>query len=146
MNIQNKEMFDLSLNSLETELKGIGDNNLVKTDKLLNSINKTHFKEENTSHLKKLYIILLEYKLLCFSGIICSFLSGVLIVLMGLYLGEAVDKITSNDLIKVKKNGIKYGIIILIIGIIQTVVDYIRYYSIESIGEKISSIFNANSN
>ena len=141
MNIQNKEMFDLSLNSLETELKGIGDNNLVKTDKLLNSINKTHFKEENTSHLKKLYIILLEYKLLCFSGIICSFLSGVLIVLMGLYLGEAVDKITSNDLIKVKKNGIKYGIIILIIGIIQTIVDYIRYYSIESIGEKISSIF-----
>ena len=65
-NIQNKEMFDLSLNSLETELKGIGDNNLVKTDKLLNSINKTHFKEENTSHLKKLYIILIEYKLLCF--------------------------------------------------------------------------------
>ena len=99
--------------------------------------------ENKKSYYDKFISIITEYKLLLISGILFSFLSGVSIVYLGLILGKSIDKITNKDLDIVKDEGIKYSKIILIFSILSTCIDFIRYYSIDLLGDKLSTNFKS---
>ena len=89
----------------------------------------------------KFIIIIKEYKLLLIISILFSFLSGLSIVYLGLLLGKSIDKITNPDLDIVKNEGIKYSKIILIYTFLSTFIDFIRFSSIELLGDKLNTNF-----
>ena len=97
--------------------------------------------ENNNLSYDKFMKYILEYNILLFLGIIFSFLSGITIVYLGLILGKSIDKITNPDLDAVKNEGIKYSKIILIFSLFATFIDFVRFFSIELLGDKLSSDF-----
>ena len=89
----------------------------------------------------KFVIIIKEYKLLLIISILFSFLSGLSLVSLGLILGKSIDKITNKDLNIVKNEGIKYSKIVFLYTIISTFIDFIRFFSIELLGDKLNTNF-----
>ena len=114
-------------------------------EKLLDESNITHstIDKNEGSYYKKFMIIIKEYKSLLIIGVLFSFLSGVSIVYLGLILGDSIDKITNQDLDIVKKEGIKYSKIILIFTSISTFIDFVRFFSLEYLGDKLSTNFKS---
>ena len=133
--------------SLEDEAKSIEEID----DKLISDENENSSEEkinENISENKKSIFnkfieVLNEYKVLLITGVLFSFLSGVSIVILGLILGKSIDKITNPDLDIAKREGIKYSKIILIFTLISTFIDFIRFYSVELLGDTLSTNFKS---
>ena len=99
--------------------------------------------ENKSIDYNKFFEVLKEYKTLFITGVLFSFLSGISIVFLGLILGKSIDKITNTDLDIVKKEGIKYSKIILIFSLISTFIDFIRFYSLELLGDQLSTNFKS---
>lgn len=122
-----------------------------KDDKLVSDENENSSEEKinndisknKKSNFNKFIEVLKQYKVLLITGVLFSFLSGVSIVILGLILGKSVDKITNPNLDIAKSEGIKYSKIILIFTLISTFIDFIRFYSVELLGDTLSTNFKS---
>ena len=133
--------------SLEDEAKSIEeiDEKLISDENENSSEEKINenISENKKSIFNKFIEVLNEYKVLLITGVLFSFLSGVSIVILGLILGKSIDKITNPDLDIAKREGIKYSKIILIFTLISTFIDFIRFYSVELLGDTLSTNFKS---
>ena len=137
--------------SLEEETESNNDKETIDKELLFHTNEKSKNKScilnqninNNTLYYKKFLKIIEEYKILLIIGLLFSFLSGISIVYLGLILGKSIDKITNPNLEQVKKEGIKYSKKILIFTIISTTIDFIRFFSVEFLGDKLSSNFKS---
>ena len=124
-----------------TMLEKINQEPLFKNKKSINDSNEISLNENKKSNYNKFYQIIKKYNKLLFIGVIFSFLSGISIVYLGLILGKSIDSITNNNLDIVKEEGIKYSKIILIFSSISVSIDFVRFYSVEFLGDKLNSYF-----
>ena len=124
--------------SIEEDLNSIEDLDDISEKQ----INKDQ-SENKKQNFNKFIEVLNEYKTLLITGVLFSFLSGISIVILGLILGKSVDKITNPDLDITKIEGIKYSKIILVFTIISTFIDFVRFYSVELLGDRLSTNFKS---
>ena len=127
----------LSIDEIDDKL--VSDENENSSEEKINK----DISENKKSNFNKFIEVLKQYKLLLITGVLFSFLSGVSIVILGLILGKSVDKITNPDLDIAKSEGIKYSKIILIFTLISTFIDFIRFYSVELLGDALSTNFKS---
>ena len=111
--------------------------NLSKQNSLFSLKSFTVEGSEENKSIKDFLQILKNFKCLLLLGISMSFISGCITVFVGCLLGAGINAISGDDLDAVKKNGIKYGLYMLIMIFVGTLIEYFRYYSFDSLGEKL---------
>jgi hypothetical protein len=72
-------------------------------------------------------------------GCICSLLSGSFPILNG--FGCGTNALLNKDLNKTRKEGIKYGIIIILTSILSFIIEYYRFWYFSLFGEKLINDF-----
>ena len=127
----------LSMEEIDDKL--VSDENENSSEEKINK----DISKNKKSNFNKFIEVLKQYKVLLITGVLFSFLSGVSIVILGLILGKSVDKITNPNLDIAKSEGIKYSKIILIFTLISTFIDFIRFYSVELLGDTLSTNFKS---
>ena len=121
-----KKSSEISLRR-KNSVDDIINNNQLSTKE---SIKKLFSTNQGNHYMKYFYL-----------GCICALLSGGFSILIGLIFGYGTNALSNKDLNKVKKEGIKYGIIIFIISILTFIIGYLRFYSFSIFGEKLINDF-----
>ena len=121
-----KKSSEISLRR-KNSVDDIINNNQLSTKE---SIKKLFSTNQGNHYMKYFYL-----------GCICALLSGGFSILSGLIFGYGTNALSNKDLNKVRKEGIKYGIIIFIISILTFIIEYLRFYSFSIFGEKLINDF-----